>query len=116
MMPQSMRMVVDLPAPFGRRKPKISPARTAKLIPSTAVKRPKRLTRSVTTTASASEGIVRQGLVGRADAVDHRLFEVRVAGAHLGRRGVGQDAAAVHQQQAVAALALVQVGGGDQDR
>jgi hypothetical protein len=30
-MPQSMRMVVDLPAPLGPRKPKISPRRTSKL-------------------------------------------------------------------------------------
>ena len=33
-----MRMVVDLPAPFGPRKPKTSPRRTSKSMPSTAVK------------------------------------------------------------------------------
>ena len=36
MMPQSMRMVVDLPAPLGPRNPKISPVRTEKEIRSTA--------------------------------------------------------------------------------
>src|SRR5581483_5288004 len=38
----SMRMSVDLPAPFGPSRPKISPSSTAKLMPSTAVKSPKR--------------------------------------------------------------------------
>src|SRR5512136_964731 len=98
MIPHSMRMVVDLPAPFGPRKPKISPVRTEKLMPSTAVKRPKRLTRSVTTTASVSEGIVRQPLVRRLDAVDHGRFQVGEARAHFTRRGVRQDPAVVHQQ------------------
>ena len=37
--PHSMRMVVDLPAPFAPRKPKISPRSTSKLMRSTAVKR-----------------------------------------------------------------------------
>ena len=34
--PVSIRMVVDLPAPFGPRKPSTSPRSTAKVIPSTA--------------------------------------------------------------------------------
>ena len=38
----NMRMRVDLPAPFGPSNPKISPRSTVKLIPSTAVKSPKR--------------------------------------------------------------------------
>ena len=36
-------MVVVLPAPFGPRKPRISPFSTRKLMPSTAVWRPYRL-------------------------------------------------------------------------
>src|SRR5208283_1659464 len=48
--PHNMRMVVDLPAPFGPRKPNISPGRASRLMWSTAVKLPKRLTRSLTTT------------------------------------------------------------------
>jgi hypothetical protein len=44
--PAIMRSVVVLPAPFGPRKPWISPGRTSKLTPSTAVKRPYCLTRS----------------------------------------------------------------------
>ena len=40
-----IRMVEVLPAPFGPRKPKDSPAATSKSIPSTAVKSPKRLVR-----------------------------------------------------------------------
>ena len=38
MMPQSMRMVVDLPEPLEPRKPKISPFFTEKEILSTATK------------------------------------------------------------------------------
>ena len=38
-----MRIVVDLPAPFAPRKPKISPSPTASETRSTAVKAPKRL-------------------------------------------------------------------------
>src|ERR1700734_3445624 len=46
-------IVVDLPAPFGPRKPKVSPAVTAKLIPRTASISPYRLTRSVTWTTGS---------------------------------------------------------------
>src|SRR6202012_5217619 len=41
----SMRMVEDFPAPFGPRKPKASPRKRSKLIPSTAVKLPNRFVR-----------------------------------------------------------------------
>ncbi len=37
-----MRMTVDLPDPFGPRKPKMDPFATEKLTESTAVKCPKR--------------------------------------------------------------------------
>ena len=43
MKPASMRIVVDLPAPFGPRKPTTSPRPTVKDTLSTAVKVPKRL-------------------------------------------------------------------------
>src|SRR5208282_2042930 len=49
--PQSIRMVVDLPAPFGPRKPNISPFFTCRLMLSTATKAPKVRLRSRTTTA-----------------------------------------------------------------
>src|SRR5690348_8811820 len=45
MKPVIMRMVVDLPAPFGPRKPSTSPRSTAKLTPSTARFAPKAFTR-----------------------------------------------------------------------
>src|SRR5579863_1857620 len=41
--PHSTRMVVDLPAPLGPRKPKISPGWTSRFRSATAVKSPKRL-------------------------------------------------------------------------
>src|SRR4051794_13275166 len=49
-----MRMVVDLPAPFGPRNPKISPRPTFSETSSTATKSPKRFTSRSMTTASPS--------------------------------------------------------------
>ena len=43
MKPASMRIVVDLPAPFGPRKPSTSPRATVNVTLSTAVKLPNRL-------------------------------------------------------------------------
>ena len=40
MVPERIRIVVDLPAPFGPRKPTISPGATEKLRSSTAVREP----------------------------------------------------------------------------
>ena len=45
MKPASMRIVVDLPAPFGPRNPSTSPRATLKVTLSTAVKLPNRLVR-----------------------------------------------------------------------
>ncbi len=50
--PQSIRMVVDLPAPLGPRKPKISPGRTSRLMRLTATKSPNRRSRSRSVTAN----------------------------------------------------------------
>src|SRR5579864_7631557 len=47
----SIRMSVDFPAPFGPSRPKTSPSSTSKVTPLTAVKSPKRLTRSRTSMA-----------------------------------------------------------------
>src|SRR3954469_19400001 len=47
----SMRISVDLPAPFGPSSPKISPSATAKLTPFTAVKSPNFLTMARTSMA-----------------------------------------------------------------
>jgi len=52
--PQSMRMVVLFPAPFGPRKPKISPRAVSKLTWSTAVNLPKRRVSPSTRTAGPS--------------------------------------------------------------
>src|SRR5437016_14267976 len=41
----SIEIVVDLPAPFGPRNPKISPARTSRSMPATATRSPYFLTR-----------------------------------------------------------------------
>jgi hypothetical protein len=48
-----MRIVVDFPAPFGPKNPKISPRLTVREMRSTAVKDPKVLTKSLISTAQA---------------------------------------------------------------
>src|SRR5690349_5012263 len=50
--PQSMRMVVDFPAPLGPRNPKISPRATSRFTRSTATNSPNCFTRSRVWTAS----------------------------------------------------------------
>src|SRR5579884_80157 len=68
--PQRMRMVVDLPAPLGPRKPKISPRATSSVTWSTAMNSPKRFTRSRSWTACS-------GMAGLrfADQGDEDVFE-----------------------------------------
>ena len=56
MKPVSMRMVVDLPAPFGPRKPSTSPRATVKLTSSTACTGPNRLARRSSRTISVIAG------------------------------------------------------------
>src|SRR5690606_39231123 len=93
---QSMRMVVDLPAPFAPRKPKISPGCTSNERRSTAVNPPKRRVSSRTSMAamSPSHGAIEPGL-GQADvgerpgAVELGLEERDVCVEHL---GAGRDA------------------------
>src|SRR5580698_732383 len=53
--PHRMRIVVDFPAPFGPRNPKISPCRTSIDTLSTATKSPKRLVRLSILTAGPFE-------------------------------------------------------------
>src|ERR1700733_9960520 len=69
--PHSMRMVVDLPAPFGPRKPKTSPLRTSRLMRSTATKSPKRLTRLSITTELSCSGM---GWRSTTDRIDEEVF------------------------------------------
>src|SRR5262245_52998469 len=64
----SMRIRVDLPAPFGPSRPKISPASTAKLTPFTAVKSPNFLTicwTSIAFITGRAASLHRQQHVGR---------------------------------------------------
>src|SRR5512143_4057607 len=63
--PQSIRIVVDFPAPLGPRKPKISPRATSRLMSLTATKSPKRFVRFLRLTAGESS---------RADICGPRCF------------------------------------------
>src|SRR6476661_934530 len=67
-----MLMVVDLPAPFGPRKPKISPGRTSRSMPRTASTGPKFFTSSCTEMASWS--FMRLALSWRLDAPAPRFL------------------------------------------
>ncbi len=58
-----MRMVVDLPAPFGPRKPKISPRCTENEIPATALNAPNRFSRFCTSTTASREITVPSGIL-----------------------------------------------------
>src|SRR5579885_3020790 len=64
--PTIIRMVVDLPAPLGPRKPVTSPARTSKLRPSTATVDPYRLVTSWISIIGS--GVHEDGLDGRHSA------------------------------------------------
>src|ERR1035438_6751030 len=78
--PQSMRIVVDLPAPFGPINPKTSPLRTSRLIRSTATKSPNLLTRLATTTEFGSTELAISGmrLRSRADRIDKQILNGRL--------------------------------------
>src|SRR5574342_314349 len=71
--PVRMRMVVDLPDPFGPRKPKISPGATWNEMRSTATKLPKWRSRSSTRTAAwapysgSTAGLLRVGVSEHGD-------------------------------------------------
>ena len=54
--PEMHLMSVDLPAPLSPTRPTTSPARTSRLTPLTAVRPPKRLTRSPTASIGGSTG------------------------------------------------------------
>lgn len=71
-MPHSMRMVVDLPAPFGPSTPKLSPRRTSNVTSRTATSSPKRLDRA---------GDRRRGRVGA-----HLRLRADADPAHVGLR------------------------------
>src|ERR1035438_8383877 len=75
--PQSMRMVVDLPAPFGPRKPNTSPLRIVRLMRSTATKSPNRLSRFSITTELLSASMDSRGMDGRstADRIAEEVFD-----------------------------------------
>src|SRR5580765_6745512 len=75
--PHSTRMVVDLPAPLGPRKPKISPGWTSRFRSATAVKSPKRLVSfSMWTAGPEALGSMRQFLP--AHQRDENIFERRL--------------------------------------
>src|SRR5271154_5610105 len=90
-MHETIFMVEVLPAPFGPRKPKLSPARISKSIPSTAVNVPNRFTRSRATTkgfrwegsntrATLSAGVFHQTTIELLSATYSVGFRPRGAG------------------------------------
>lgn len=71
-------MVVDLPDPFGPRKPNISPFLTENDMRFTATNSPNLFSRSLTETASLFELVMHQSFVNFLNPLDHGLFQIRV--------------------------------------
>src|SRR4030042_5038787 len=101
MRPQSIRMVVDFPAPLGPRNPKISPVATVNEIRSTAVKEPKRFSRWATLTASEGKVILHKRMVHFPDVMDHGLFQVGEIPLNGLWGPFRQDVRVVHQHEPV---------------
>ena len=76
-----IRMALVLPAPFGPRKPKLSPGATSKSIASTAVSVPKRLVRPRAWMSGAATGF--SGMGGRWYRSGQRLARSRSPRRHL---------------------------------
>src|SRR5581483_2563275 len=138
--PQRMRMVVDLPAPLGPRKPKISPRATCNETWSTATNAPKVFTRLSISTA-LTLGVIGCSECGKdtwgggekvkwtaphggscgglqfADGADEGGFQAGGSGCGLDAFGTiaADQFAFVQQTDAVTALRFVQVGGGHED-
>src|SRR5664279_3978395 len=83
--PQSMRMVVLLPAPLGPRKPKISPFSTSKVSSDTAVKSPNRRVRPRTSRTGSAMADSRVGQGVQEDVLHARLREPHLF--HIGNGG-----------------------------
>src|SRR5262245_26496756 len=75
----SMRISVDLPAPFGPSRPNTSPSLTLTVTPSTAVKSPKRLTRPLTSIAFTASPRSARSFDGERDIRGHADGETAIA-------------------------------------
>src|SRR4030042_856768 len=82
--PQSIRMVVDLPAPLAPRNPKIAPRPTSKLTASTAVKSPNFFVRDFTSMENSST----RYLLSLSASAPERLLQTRL-GQHPVDFGLG---------------------------
>src|SRR6185369_2924243 len=114
--PHRMRMVVDLPAPLGPRKPKISPLATFSDTWSTATNAPKLFTRLSVSTAHPLALMDHQAFF-RVDGFDEGFFQAGGAGflLHNVWGGAADHFPLVHESDTVAALGLVQVSGRHED-
>ena len=111
--PVSIRIVVDLPDPFGPRKPKTFPRGMSKLTSSTATNEPNLRTRF-----SAHRKTSGGGEAGpHGDAVRREDLEERprVGREDLVARPYGEEPAAVEESDPGGVLGLVHVGGRDDD-
>src|SRR5512137_2136577 len=90
--PQSMRMVVDLPEPFEPRNPNISPFLTEKVILLTATNLPNFFSRLVTEMESELECVIGQFSVRLFDSFDNRLFQrFKISTNNCGRCHIQQN-------------------------
>ena len=109
-MPQSMRMVVVFPEPFGPRKPKISPCVTSNEIRSTATRDPKRFSRFLTRIALSLEKVIAELLIHILYPGDHGFFQAGKAGTQGFRGGNLQDRGPMHNGNPVALFPFIEIG------
>src|SRR5688572_23343167 len=99
-----MRSVVDLPAPFGPRRPVMRPSSARNVTSRTAVTLPKRFT---SRSASITNGLSRRG-AGQRSEERHRLHRPRAGDFEVARRAggdeVGHDAIDARRAQLTVAL------------
>src|SRR3954453_9831840 len=105
---QRILMVVDLPAPFGPRKPNSSPVRTARSMPRTASTSSNRLTRPLASTASGRSRTASPGGVPNAVRVTPPACSntVRVSSVPISRNDVVRAAIEVLDDEGLAGLTL----------
>src|SRR5664280_803907 len=115
-MPQSMRIVVDLPEPLAPRNPNISPFFTEKVILFTATKAPNFFSRFVTEMESEVESIMRQISIHLFNAFNNCFFQSFKTVANTSGSCCIHKNRTMHQSQTIAAFALIQIGCGNDNR
>src|SRR5208337_2103389 len=114
--PQSMRIVVDLPEPFAPRKPKISPFFTENVILLTATNAPNFFSRSVTEIESEAECVICQFSVRFLNSFNDCFFQSLETAANNNRSRHIQKYGFMHQPNIIAFFTFIKIGRRYNDR